>query len=139
VLRGALLTVVGGVAGYVTVRASGVGGGVPGGTAANAYGPSAAGAAAKPLVTVGRLQADGVVVLDDAAIVVSRTPDGRVQGFSAVCTHQGCTVGVSGRVLECPCHGSRFAADTGAVLHGPAARPLAPVPVEVRNGEVYRS
>ncbi|MHB1674029.1 MAG: QcrA and Rieske domain-containing protein [Acidobacteriaceae bacterium] len=52
----------------------------------------------------------------------------REKGFavaSAVCTHLGCTVAYfpSDRDFHCPCHGSVFS-PTGAVLHGPAPRPL---------------
>jgi Rieske Fe-S protein len=137
VLRGVLVTAVGGVAGYLTVRSSGAG--EPGGTAvANAYGRPAGGAAA-PLISLDRLPAGGVVVLTDARLVLTRSSGDEVHAFSADCTHQGCVVGASGGVIQCPCHGSRFAADTGAVTRGPAARPLASVPVVVRNGEVYRS
>jgi Rieske Fe-S protein len=137
-VRGVVVTAIGGVAGYLTVRLSGAGGRPGGAAAANAYGPSASGAA-QPLLAVARIPAGGAAVLPDAQIVLSRTAGDEVRAFSATCTHQGCTVGVSGGVLECPCHGSRFAAGTGAVLRGPATRPLPAVPVSVRNGEVYRS
>lgn len=45
--------------------------------------------------------------------------------LSAACTHWGSDVepNNSGE-LECPTHGSRFAADTGALLEGPASSPL---------------
>ncbi|MFF8378196.1 FAD-dependent oxidoreductase [Streptomyces sp. NPDC015661] len=41
------------------------------------------------------------------------------------CTHMGCELGFdeAEQTWECPCHGSRFAAD-GRVLQGPATRPL---------------
>jgi Rieske Fe-S protein len=61
-----------------------------------------------------------------------------VHGFSATCTHQGCTVNqVSDGTIDCPCHGSKFDAATGAVVTGPAPAPLPPVRVTVRNGEVF--
>lgn len=67
---------------------------------------------------------EGLSVVGDA--VVHRTADGRVRAWEARCTHLGCRLDrVSGDVVVCPCHGSRFGAD-GRVLEGPAARPLDP-------------
>jgi Rieske Fe-S protein len=138
VLSGAVVVVVGGVAGWFTVKGTGAAGSSGSTAGANAYRPSAGGGAV-PLLALSRLPAGGVVVLSDARIVLSRSSGGDVHAFSAVCTHQGCTVGVAGSVLQCPCHGSRFAAATGAVTQGPATRPLPRIRVVVRNGEVFRS
>lgn len=49
--------------------------------------------------------------------------DGRWAAVWKVCTHGACDVAPKGEQLECPCHGSVFAAD-GAVVRGPATRPL---------------
>ncbi|KAB7834316.1 FAD-dependent oxidoreductase [Streptomyces mobaraensis] len=56
---------------------------------------------------------------------VYRDEDGTAHAVSARCTHLGCLVAFNAaeRAWECPCHGSRFAPD-GAVLQGPAVRPL---------------
>lgn len=58
---------------------------------------------------------------------VYRDDDGELHAVSATCTHLGCIVSFNDaeRAWECPCHGSRFTVD-GAVLHGPATRPLPP-------------
>jgi Rieske Fe-S protein len=80
---------------------------------------------------------DGGVVLDNAKLVVTRDADGQVHGFSAVCTHQGCLVAsFSGGTINCPCHGSKFDAGTGAPVAGPANRPLAPIALEVVGNDV---
>ena len=56
---------------------------------------------------------------------VSRREDGELVTLSARCTHLGCIVGWSAadRAWECPCHGSRFAAD-GKLVQGPATDDL---------------
>jgi Rieske Fe-S protein len=71
-------------------------------------------------------------------IVIARTSATKVVGHSAICTHQGCTVGAGGRTLECPCHGSQFDAVSGAVKRGPAERPLPGVRLVVKGGFVHR-
>lgn len=53
--------------------------------------------------------------------------------LSTVCTHLGCVVKPSADGFECPCHGSRFAAD-GSVRKGPAPRPLPWLKVSVSGG-----
>jgi len=54
-----------------------------------------------------------------------------------VCTHAGCTVDFQSGVIACPCHGSEFDANTGAVLRGPAATPLGAKRVIERRGSIY--
>ncbi|MFD4475125.1 FAD-dependent oxidoreductase [Streptomyces sp. NPDC058471] len=68
-----------------------------------------------------------VVRLDGKRCAVYRDESGHVTALSARCTHLGCLVQFNDaeRAWECPCHGSRFGTD-GAVLHGPATRPLEP-------------
>ena len=46
--------------------------------------------------------------------------------FAVNCPHLGCSVAFDSQhgIFKCPCHGSEFALD-GAVIHGPAAAPLA--------------
>jgi menaquinol-cytochrome c reductase iron-sulfur subunit len=58
--------------------------------------------------------------------------------FSPVCTHLGCQVFWSrpSNQFLCPCHGSIFAKD-GAVVHGPAPRPLDTLPAKIEKGGLY--
>lgn len=52
---------------------------------------------------------------------------GAYYAFDDACTHVGCSLAsgtLEGNVVECPCHGSRFDVTTGAVLQGPARRPV---------------
>lgn len=73
--------------------------------------------------------------------VLVRLPEGRFVAYSAVCSHQGCTVAYRPQIrkLVCPCHGGVYdPARGGAVVSGPPPLPLAKVKVEVRNGKVFR-
>jgi glycine/D-amino acid oxidase-like deaminating enzyme/nitrite reductase/ring-hydroxylating ferredoxin subunit len=56
---------------------------------------------------------------------VHRDEEGALHAVSARCTHLGCIVGwnPADRAWECPCHGSRFAAD-GTLMQGPATADL---------------
>ena len=69
--------------------------------------------------------------------IVVRLSDGRLAAHSAVCTHAGCTVAYQGGQIVCPCHGSRFNAQTGAVITGPAVTPLPSRKVIQHAGEIY--
>jgi cytochrome b6-f complex iron-sulfur subunit len=49
----------------------------------------------------------------------------KIVALSAICTHQGCTVGYNpgAKDIECPCHGSTYSL-SGSVINGPAISPL---------------
>ena len=76
------------------------------------------------------------VTVDDEPVLVTQPEDGVVFAFSAICTHQGCTVGQGEGELLCPCHQSRYDLATGEVLGGPAPSPLPAIEVEVQDGRV---
>lgn len=76
------------------------------------------------------------VTVDGAELLVTQPEEGTFAAFSAICTHQGCTVAPGDGELLCPCHQSRYDLATGAVLGGPAPAPLPEVPVTVDAGEV---
>ncbi|MDP9240663.1 MAG: Rieske 2Fe-2S domain-containing protein [Actinomycetota bacterium] len=102
---------------------------------ANATGTTPTG---KPLVATSKVPVGGAIVVDGAAPVAVVQPQaGKFVGFSAVCTHAGCTVAWSGSGFACPCHGSRFDA-AGKVTNGPAASPLKSVAVRVEGDNVVR-
>jgi Rieske Fe-S protein len=138
VLTGLAVAVGAGVAGYLVATNSALA--RPSGAAAgpNGYGAPPPSSGGKLLIAVSRVPTGGGVVLAQDGVVVTQSPDQHVQAFSSTCTHQGCTVAaVQGRTIDCPCHGSRFNYLTGAVVNGPATRPLPTVAVVVRNGNVY--
>ena len=59
-----------------------------------------------------------------------------VAGFSAICTHQGCTVKPGSQTFVCPCHGSTYDAKTGDRLSGPARSALSKFAVQVSGQNV---
>jgi nitrite reductase/ring-hydroxylating ferredoxin subunit len=62
---------------------------------------------------------------------------GRLYAFDDACTHKGCSLGegkLEGTTVTCPCHGSQFDVTSGAVIRGPAQRPVRSRSVEA-DGE----
>jgi Rieske Fe-S protein len=129
--RTALVAGVAGVAGAsaVTLAACSGGGSPSTGT------PTAAG---RPLAKLDDLTVGKAVSaqVDGKDVIVTRQSADTAKCFSAICTHQGCTVRPDGNQLVCPCHGSVFDARTGNVVQGPAPTPLPEIPVTVSKGEV---
>ncbi|MEQ0557707.1 Rieske (2Fe-2S) protein [Amycolatopsis sp. NEAU-NG30] len=101
-----------------------------------AQAPIAAGTPLVALADVPVGQAKAAKAPDGTDVIVSRPSESAAAAFSAICTHQGCTVAPKGADLVCPCHGSVFNALTGEVKQGPASKPLPSVPVKVENGKV---
>lgn len=53
--------------------------------------------------------------------------DSHLYAFDDTCTHQGCSLAsgeLDGTTVTCACHGSQFDVTSGAVLRGPAERPV---------------
>ncbi|TDC56574.1 Rieske (2Fe-2S) protein, partial [Actinomadura sp. KC345] len=79
----------------------------------------------------------GGKVYGDDKVVVTQPSEGVFKAFTAVCPHQGCTVGsVRNGLINCACHGSEFKVADGSVQKGPAEEPLREYPVQVRNGGI---
>ncbi|MFB7508302.1 Rieske (2Fe-2S) protein [Streptomyces broussonetiae] len=76
-------------------------------------------------------------IFKDQKVVVTQPSKGDFKAFSAICTHEGCTVSrVADGTIDCPCHGSRFHIADGSVAHGPAARPLPAKSIRVENNTI---
>ncbi len=98
------------------------------------------GGGADVLVATAEVPEGGGVILSDAEVVVTQPTAGDFKAFSAICTHQGCTVGdVAGGVIVCPCHGSQFSVEDGSVTAGPAPSPLPEVAITVDGKNVVRA
>lgn len=85
------------------------------------------------LITGGEIDSIDEIAAGEGAIMrdglkktaVYKDESGAVRKLSAYCTHLGCVVSWNSgeKTWDCPCHGSRFAAD-GEVIEGPAQTDL---------------
>jgi rieske iron-sulfur protein len=89
-----------------------------------------------------RLNKIVLVRLDPESLVGQtreRAADG-VVAYSAICPHAGCEVNAwvaEQRILECPCHNSRYdPRNAAAIIDGPTTRALAVLPLKVTDGKL---
>jgi len=65
--------------------------------------------------------------------------NGHLYAFDDTCTHLGCSLAkgkLEGTTVTCPCHGSQFDVTSGAVLRGPAQRPVRSRVVQVEGEDL---
>ncbi len=77
-----------------------------------------------------------LVRVDDESVAVFNV-GGTFFATQEACTHQGGPLSegtLEGNCITCPIHGSRFDVATGAVIRGPATKPLRTYRVEVKDG-----
>lgn len=112
------------------------------GTAAPASSAAAGGAssssATTALAATSKIPVGSGMIFPEPQVVVTQPTAGEFKAFSAVCTHMGCIVNqISNQTIDCPCHGSQYSITTGAVVAGPAPRPLPAKQIKVSGGSIF--
>jgi Rieske Fe-S protein len=106
-------------------------------TASSAQSASGAGAA-DALARTSEIPVGGGKIFDTQLVVVTQPTAGEYKAFSAVCTHMGCIVNqISMGRIDCPCHGSEYSISDGAVLAGPAPRPLPAKQIKITGDSIF--
>ncbi|MBN0047254.1 Rieske (2Fe-2S) protein [Streptomyces actuosus] len=94
-------------------------------------------AAGQELARTDEIPVGGGRIFAAEKVVVTQPEQGEFKAFSAICTHQGCTVDtVSEGTIGCPCHGSRFRITDGSVARPPATRPLPEKEITVEGDRI---
>ena len=116
--------------------------GTPAGGSSSSAGGSGGAGGGGALAKVADVPVGGAVAAtgpDGKPVIVAQPTDGEIVAFSAICTHQGCTVAPADKILKCPCHGSTYDLATGKNTGGPAPRPLTEIAVKVEGGQVVEA
>jgi Rieske Fe-S protein len=88
------------------------------------------------LAATSEVPVGGGLILTDQQIVITQPTEGDFKAFSAVCTHQKCTVAEVEGTINCTCHGSRFSIEDGSVEGGPAPSALEAVDIIVEGDRI---
>ncbi|WP_133913607.1 Rieske (2Fe-2S) protein [Streptomyces sp. NBC_00582] len=131
--RRTVLIVTGGAAAALATGCGNDDGGGSSSDSADATKSAAGGALAKTT----EIPEGGGKIFTAEKVVVTQPTKGDFKAFSAVCTHQGCTVGsVANGTINCPCHKSEFRIADGSVASGPATKPLPQKQISVRGDSI---
>ena len=140
--RGAIRT---GAIGAIAVIASFAGRAFPKASAASTSAKSTAKASGKQIIKLADLKVGATFNFTHSSqgvpAVLFRTKAG-VFAYSAICTHQGCTVSYNStsKHLKCPCHGAEFDPANGAkAVAGPTQTPLSKIKVAVSGAWVVEA
>jgi len=140
--RGAIRT---GVVASLAVLASFAGRAFPKATAASNSAQSSAKASGKQIIKLADMKVgktyNFIHSSQGVPAILFRTKTG-VFAYSAICTHQGCTVSynASSKRLKCPCHGAEFdPLKSARPVSGPAESPLAKVKVAVSGAWIVEA
>jgi len=112
------------------------GGSAPAGGASSGSG---GGSGDSNLAKTSDIPVGGGKIFADKQVVVTQPTAGQYKAFSAICTHQGCTVNqIANGLIMCPCHGSEYSITDGAVKRAAEAgqKPLPAKKVTVAGGEI---
>ena len=89
------------------------------------------------LGTTSEIPVGGGKIFTAEKVVVTQPTKGVFKGFSAICTHMGCTVDkIADGTIDCPCHGSEYSVTDAHVVRGPAPKPLPAKNIKVANGKI---
>jgi Rieske Fe-S protein len=108
-----------------TALVAGCGGSDDNGDSTATTSPGQDGQEGQELATTSEIPVGGGTIFKDEEVVVTQPKQGDFKAFSAICTHQQCTVAtVADGTINCVCHGSKFNITDGSVANPPATRPL---------------
>ncbi|MGW3123341.1 Rieske (2Fe-2S) protein [Streptomyces sp. NPDC001107] len=89
------------------------------------------------LAKTSEIPVGGGKIFKDEKVVVTQPQKDEFKAFSAICTHQGCTVGsIANGIIHCPCHKSEFRISDGSVAGGPAPKPLPAEQIKVEGNSI---
>jgi Rieske Fe-S protein len=124
-------------AGNAASTTGGAGTAAPASSAAAGGGASSS-SATNALTATSKIPVGSGMIFPEPQVVVTQPTAGEFKAFSAVCTHMGCIVNqISNETIDCPCHGSQYSITTGAVVAGPAPRPLPAKQIKVSGDSIF--